>query len=275
MNIGIRMHDTVTAPIIQRIQNLNKAGFNCTQLALKKAVIDLPVENDNLTPGLGSYFKRAFDENKVDIAVLGCYLNLANPNQETMKVILETYKVSLQFAKYVGAYMVGTETGAVNEAYQYEVANHSEEALKIFIDNLRIVVAYAEKLGVTVGIEPVYQHIVYDMERAMKVIKAIDSPNLQLIFDPVNLLSLDNYTREDEVVREAIACAGPYIGAIHLKDYKVENGAFSYMGAGLGQFKFDYLMHWIKESKPEIHILLEDTQPDNADEVKKFIQSFQ
>lgn len=52
---------------------------------------------------------------------------------------------------------------------------------------------YAEKLGVIVAIEPVCRHIVNNAKRARKVLDAIDSPNLQIIFDPVNLLDESNY----------------------------------------------------------------------------------
>ena len=69
----------------------------------------------------------------------------------------------------------------------------TEEALEIFIKNLRPVVEYAEKLGVIVAIEPVCRHIVNNAKRARKVLDAIDSPNLQIIFDPVNLLDESNY----------------------------------------------------------------------------------
>ena len=45
-----------------------------------------------MTPGMALYIKQVFAENKVDIAVLGCYLNLANPNPEKLKKIIDTYK---------------------------------------------------------------------------------------------------------------------------------------------------------------------------------------
>lgn len=61
----------------------------------------------------------------------------------------------------------------VNEEYKYEPANHSEEALETFIENLRPIVKYAEQFGVIFAIEPVWKHIVYTVERARKVLDAI------------------------------------------------------------------------------------------------------
>ena len=62
----------------------------------------------------------------------------------------------------------------------------------------------AEQYGVTIAIEPVVKHIVYDARRARTVLDEIGSPNLQILFDPVNLLNMENVDRREEVFAEAI-----------------------------------------------------------------------
>ena len=47
-------------------------------------------------------------------------------------------------------------------------------------------------MGVIMAIEPVYKHIVCNPIRARKVLVTIASPNLQIFFDPVNLLDISN-----------------------------------------------------------------------------------
>ena len=56
----------------------------------------------------------------------------------------------------------------------------------------------------TVAIEPVVKHIVYDARRARTVLDEIGSPNLQILLDPVNLLNMENVDRREEVFAEAI-----------------------------------------------------------------------
>ena len=95
--------------------------------------------------------------------------------------VVDVYKRQhIVFASLLGAGVVGTETGACNTEYRTEPFSFTEEALEIFIKNLRPVVEYAEKLGVIVAIEPVCRHIVNNAKRARKVLDAIDSPNLQI-----------------------------------------------------------------------------------------------
>ena len=159
--------------------------FSCTQLALKKAIYEFNTDVEAMTPGMALYIKEVFAQNKVDIAVLGCYLNLTTPNKTELIRTMEKYKAHIRFGSLLGCGVVGTETGAVNESYTFEEANHTKEALDILIENLKRIVEYAEKMGVIFGIEPVFKHIMSDLERTYKVLQAVNSPNLQVIFDPV------------------------------------------------------------------------------------------
>ena len=272
MRIGIRAHDVAYAPLNELIPNIHNQGFHCMHIALSKSIKEFKPGVETMTPGLAMYIKELCAENKVDIAVLGCYLNLCNPNGEKHKEIVVKYKAHLRFASILGCGVVGTETGAVNEEYKYEPANHSEEALQCFIDNLRPIVKYAEQFGVIVAIEPVWKHIVNTVERARKVLDAIDSPNLQIIFDPVNLLDESNYQEYPAIFKEFVEILGPDIATIHAKDFKIENGKLLSCACGTGQMDYEFLLRYIKEHKPHIHVLLEDTNPSNAQQARQFME---
>ena len=175
--------------------------------------------------------------------------------------------------------MLFRSDGAVNEEYKYEPANHSEEALQCFIDNLRPIVKYAEQFGVIVAIEPVWKHIVYTVERARKVLDAIDSPNLQIIFDPVNLLCVDNLAQQDEIIEKAFDLLLKDIAVVHCKDYIVEGSELKSVAAGTGKgnpvtgggLNYPLLLKKIKEHKPYVHCTLENTVPENAVATREFM----
>ncbi len=272
MRLGIRAHDMEKAPLDELIKNIHDKGFHCTQLALSKAVYDYKVDIGMMTPGFAMYIKELCTEYKVDICVLGCYLNLCNPDPVKHAEIVEKYKAHIRFASVLGCAVVGTETGAVNTEYKYEPANHSEEALELFIENLRPIVEYCEKMGVIFAIEPVYKHIVYNIERARKVLDAINSPNLQIIFDPVNVLHVGNIHEQDQIIKDAFEILGDDIAVIHCKDYKVEGDELISIPAGQGSFNYPLLMKYIKERKPFVHISLENTKPENAIATRDFME---
>lgn len=274
MRIGIRAHDMERAPIEELVQNISKKGFYCTQLALPKAIDTFNVSPEAMTPGMALYLKEIFLKNNVDVAVLGCYHNLANPNDAERKQTIEVYKTHIRFAGLLGCGMVGTETGAVNREYATEIANFTDEALDVFIENLKIVVEYAEKMGVIFGIEPVCRHIVNNLERANKVLNAVNSPNLQIIFDPVNLMNVDNYQTQDDIIEGAFQLFNKDIAAIHAKDFTIQGNKLVEGPINKnGMFHSELLMKLVKTHKPFIHVLLENTEPSNAIEAREYLES--
>ena len=265
MQLGIRLHDIKKAPLEERLSIAHEQGFACGHLALSKVISEYPVDDGALTPGYALYLKKLFAKNELDIAVLGCYLNLANPNPESLNKIRKRYLTHIRFASLLDVGVVGTETGAVNEEYKFEERNHSEEALDIFIHNVRPVVEYAEKMGVIFAIEPVYKHIVCNPKRARRVLDEINSPNLQL--------DISNYKNRDEIIEEAMELLGDDIAMIHIKDFVVEDGKLVSVAAGTGEMNYTKIMKFIRERKPYVHVTLENTVPENAVAAREYIQN--
>lgn len=272
MQLGIRLHDVKKAPLAERLEIAKGQGFDCAHLALAKVITEYSVKDEALTPGLAMHLRKLFAKNDLDVAVLGCYLNLATPNEADLKKNQKRYLTNIRFASQLGAGVVGTETGAVNEKYTFEERNHTDEALEIFIKNFRPVVEYAEKMGVIMAIEPVFKHIVWNPVQTRKVLDAINSPNLQIIFDPVNLLDISNYEKREEIFKESIEMFGDEIAVLHVKDFVIRDGQLISVAAGTGEMDYTQILKFIKEKKPYIHATLEDTKPENAEAARKFIQ---
>lgn len=264
MQFGIRLHDAVQAPIEERLKIVKEQGFACAHVALSKVISENSVAPQALTPGYAMYLKRLFDKNELDCAVLGCYLNLANPDAAQLQAIQEKYMANIRFAAHLGAGVIGTETGAPNVEYKFEEACWNEESLQIFIKNLRPVVKYAEQMGVLMAIEPVVRHIVCNPVRARRVLDEIDSPNLRIILDPVNLLESYNYEEQDEIIDEAIDLLGKDVAVLHVKDFVIKDGKLVSVPVGQGQCHWDRIMPYMKKQKPYMHATLENTRPDNA-----------
>ena len=138
--------------------------------------------------------------------------------------------------------------------------------------NLEPVLERAEKYGVMMAIEPVRNHIVYNADRALEVINAMESPNLRIIFDPVNLLATDNVDRRDSVLAAAMDKLCDHIAMVHLKDYvRTENGLVS-VAAGTGEMDYTEIMRFLKARKPFIQASLENTTNDNAVQAREFLE---
>jgi len=273
MQIGVRLHDGEKLPLEELLPIIKNRGFKCGHLALTKSISEYSVGVPALTPGLAMYLRRLFAENCIEIAVLGCYLNLCTPDEEALAVNVEKYKAHIRFASHLGCGVVGTETGAPNKEYKYEPVCHTEEALELFIKNLRPIVEYAEKMGVIFAIEPVWKHIVSTPQRARRVLDEINSPNLQIIFDPVNLLCYDNYNDRERIFDDAMTLLGKDIAVVHIKDFVVGENDLTSVAAGDGEMDYTKIISFIKKEKPFIHVSLENTNPSNAERSRMLIQS--
>lgn len=272
---GLRLHDAEKLPLEEQLAAVKKQGFSCVHLALSK-IQGLTADPAALTPGYALYLKHVFQNAGLDIAVLGNYLNLATPDRDALKQNLEKYTAHLRFASLLGAGVVGTETGNPNTGYTYDPKlSHTDLALETFITNLRPAVRAAEQFGVILAIEPVWRHIVYSPQRARIVLDEINSPNLQIIFDPVNLLDEENLDRREEVLNDAMRLLEKEIAVIHIKDYKTETGPRTCMAAGTGDMDYRPILKFAKEKKPFIHATLENTKPENAQQALEFLRNLE
>lgn len=278
MQLGIRLHDVNAAEpeerqtLEARAKTAREEGFSCVHLALSKCIPNTSFDGAALTEGLAAHVRRVFRDNALDVAVLGCYLNLAHPDAEKIREFQSRYFGHLRVAALAGVGMVGTETGAPNAAYKLDANTHTEEALNIFLHNLEPVVDCAEHWGVSLAIEPVWNHIVYDADRARQVLRSIASPNLRIIFDPVNLLCMENADRRDAVIGEAMDKLCNDIAMVHLKDFVRRDGKLVSVAAGTGEMDYTEILRFLKARKPFIQATLENTCNENAVTSRNFIE---
>lgn len=277
LQIGIRLHDvnTACAPEMQsleaRAHTARAEGFCCVHLAPQKVMKGVAFEEKAFTEGLGHYFNRVFGSEQLDIAVLGCYMNLATPDEAQLKTFQGRYFGSIRTAARCNCGMVGTETGAPNREYKQDRMTRSDEALDTFIRNLAPVVECAENYGVTLAIEPVLKHIVYNADRARKVIDSIGSRNLRIIFDPVNLLGNENVDNRDYVIADAMDKLCDHIAMVHLKDF-VRGADLISVAAGEGEMDYRAILRFLKQNKPCIQATLENTVNENAVKSRMLIE---
>ena len=271
MQLGIRLHDMQAGTLAERAALAREQGFSCVHLALSKTIPDFPMEPAAFTTGLGKHIRNIFAAEGIDIAVLGCYYNLAHPDPLKVKKLQRLYVAHLRMARTLGCSVVGTETGAPNAEYQYDPTCHTETALQSFLRGVVPIVEAAERLGVILAIEPVWNHIVWKPQVARRVIHEIASPNLRIILDPVNLLSIENYEQRDMVIGEALDILGEYVEVVHLKDFRVEEGKLVSVAAGTGLMDYREIMAYLKQSKPFVQATLENTVPENAVRAREYL----
>jgi L-ribulose-5-phosphate 3-epimerase len=265
MKIGVRCHDVIHSNLDELGQKVQEKNITGVQLALKKANVGFKPTKGCITPGMAKHIRDSFSKYNVNISILGCYINLAHPDDKELSELLDSFREHIRFARDFGCSIIGTETGALNKEYVYGPENNTEEAFQRTLSSIKILVEEAEKFGVIVGIEGVAKHVINTPERMKRILDNIKSNNVQVIFDPVNLINEENYDKQDEIVKKSFELFGDRIVAIHAKDYVYEEGEIKLASIGKGQFNYPLLLSLIKERKPYVDVLLENSTKDDID----------
>jgi len=134
------------------------------------------------------------------------------------------------------------------------------------------VVERAEHYGVSLAIEPVWKHTVYNADRALEVIRAIQSPNLRIIFDPVNLLCPENAADREAIFADTMDKLAEHIAVVHIKDYVPDGAELKSVAAGEGEMDYRSILRFLKARKPYIQATLENTSNQNAVRSRQLIQ---
>jgi len=273
VNIGIRLHDTLPGSLKERLGFARAQGFSCAHVALSKVLEGFAMEDapEKLTEEYARQVRKEFDESGLECAVLGCYLNLADPDPERRARTQEIYRAHLRFAAMAGARVVGTETYANPESgFQDPVG--SEEAFRLFMDSLRPVVRYAEETGALLAVEPVYYHIISTPERAARMLEELPSPSLRVILDAVNLIAPENAGKAEDVIQRAVSLLGDRVEILHMKDFVLTpEGKMDACACGLGSMRYETLLSFAADRG--LPMTLENTVPSNAEAARLHLEA--
>lgn len=271
MRFGMRCHDVIHNNLEDLAESIQEKKFKSVHLALTKVKTDFDFKKSHITPGMAKHIRDTFGKRGISIDILGCYVNLAHPDDAELKILLDRFKEHIRFARDFGCSLVGTETGALNKEYVYGPENNTEEAFLRTLNSVKDLVNEAEKFGVIVAIEGVAKHVINTPERMKRVLDNIDSNNLQVIFDPTNYITPENYKNQDELIKKAFDLFGDRIVAVHAKDFICEDNEIKLAPIGKGLLDYELLLSVLKEKYPYIDIFFESTKPEHVDDSIDYI----
>jgi L-ribulose-5-phosphate 3-epimerase len=98
-----------------------------------------------------------------------------------------------------------------------------------------------------------------------RVLDTLRSNNLQVIIDPINLISLENHQDQDRIIRESFDLFGERIAVIHAKDFTIEAGVYKQVHTGQGLLNYRLLLDFVQKRKAGISILLEEADDQTVE----------
>jgi len=271
MILGVRAHDFGKLPVEELASKVSKQGYSYIQLALDKAIYEVDCSLGKLNSGMANHIRDCFKKENIQITVLGCYINPIHPDIYIRKKQLDRFKEHIRFARDFGCSIVGTETGSLKVVDSCDFDKESQSDFKILVQSVSELVNEAEKFGVIVGIEGGHNAVITSPRIMKRLLDLIPSNNLQVIYDPTNYLSENNFKDQDEIIEEAFELFGNRMVALHAKDFVIINSKISIVAAGKGHLNYELILKLIKDRKPFINILLEDIKEVDMDESMRFI----
>ena len=263
VNIGIRAHDLQGETPEKLKEILKNLNVDCIQLALRKSFKNIAWTHYTFSPGLASTIRKGLGD--IRIAVLGSYIDLA-AQEEDWGNAKKTFLQNMYFAKLLNAGMVGTETGI-------RKCEYTEETYQRVYCHLKELTQIAEKLGVFIGVEGVALHPIATPRIMKRLLDEIHSPNLFVIFDPVNYITPENFRNQNYMIQEAFDLWADKMAAVHLKDFVIEDDKVRFVRVGDGLLDVEYLMDCIRKYKPGIDILIEGSSDQQFDKERCIINS--
>ena len=278
LRIGFRAHDlgsfNSAAELGQTVEKIRKESF--IQLALNKVIPSArPWQewDEEYISSLSSTLK----EHGVSIAIIGCYINFIEPDEEKRRREIARFRKSLSLAKAFGCPYVGTETGNANPTGGFSLDTSDRKNLEIFRDGLSQIVDAAESYGSYVAIEAVSRvHTISSPERLSSILDEFRSDHLKVIFDPVNLIPWTGIPEYDGVplkvpseeaegswVRSILDIIGDRLAAIHCKDYYLDEDGTKVgnIPALTGCFRWKAFAEELHRRKIDVPWLLENLNP--------------
>ncbi len=277
LSVGVRLHDLPEGTVEERIRMAGKLGFSCIQLPSKVLYKSFGINRSGLTHELADHLREVLAASGVQVAVLGCYKNLATPDQNQLVDTYAEYEACLRFARWLGGCPVGTETGRPNAQNKMADDRFSAAALDAFCKRLVRVCSMAEKECGELLIEPGWNEIVNTPERCREVLERVSSTSLGVIYDPVSLLHPSVVGEAQEITARMLYLCGSKIRVLHAKDFEVvdnedEAGWCDGTGSRLvchgvgetGRYDFEPVVAWAAAACSGIPCVVENSVPATA-----------
>lgn len=240
MKIGMNMllwTNNVTEAHLPIIREIKETGFDGVEIPLVSGSLSWYFK-------LGKFIK---DLELIPSAVASLHAaqNIASPDKATRQAGLDHLKWAIDVGQALGINML---TGPMHSAYAYFTRKPAtEDEKKWSIDCLQRAGHYADKAGITLGLEALNRwecYLINTMAEMKPFVESINLPNVGILYDT------HHGNIEEKNQKEALLSVAPYIKHIHI----AENDRGT---PGKGQVHWDDVFSALKEMNYQGEIVIE------------------
>jgi sugar phosphate isomerase/epimerase len=214
---------------------------------------------------------RRYRDAGLAIVQVGNYQNVASPLPEVRQRAARRLARSLELATAAGALAVVTGAGhcdpdRAQATFAAHPDNFSPEALERLCDTCRRALEAAPGATARLLVETWVISPLNSLLRASEAVRRVAHPRFGILFDPVNLMNLDNYFDNGSFLRRAVQQLGTAIGLVHAKDTLLHPERFTFQLAeepvGRGALEYGALLEALDALPGDVPLCVEHVRSE-------------
>lgn len=218
-------------------------GLSCVQFNL--ACVGLPTMPDQIDPGVVTRVRQAANRAGVAIAAVSGTYNMIHPDPSVRESGLRRLRALAAACHGLGTNVITLCTGTRDpvDMWRWHPDNDTPAAWSDLLRCMAAALAIAEEEDVILAIEPERANVVNSAARGHALLAAMQSPRLQVVIDPANMIVPGDNAQMNRVVDEAFDLLGEHVIMAHAKDRGADDG---FRVAGQGILDYDHYLHLLQ-----------------------------
>jgi sugar phosphate isomerase/epimerase len=171
------------------------------------------------------HVKDIFARTGLEMGPFGVGYAAIHPDREIEKEYKRNLVKALKIGGKLGCTNIRISAGSMdpNNIWIHHPENHTQKALDMLIESTKELVPVAEDSRCAICPETTQWTIVGSIARMEEYVDRLDSPYVQVTFDPVNHMTSERVYESGRFMKCAIGFLGDRIGEFHVKDVMVQD----------------------------------------------------
>jgi sugar phosphate isomerase/epimerase len=212
--------------------------------------------------GVVRAYARAAETANIVIAEVGAWSNPLSPDEPTRRAALSLCQARLALADEIGARCCVNIAGSRGEQWDGpHPDNLTQATFDLIVETVRQIVDAVKPRRTFYTLEPMPWVYPDSPDSYLRLIRAIDRPQVAVHLDPANIVSSpQRFYANGALIRECFAKLGPYIKSCHAKDIRLDTRLTVHLDEvrpGLGGLDYRAYLQELDRLDPDTPLMLE------------------
>jgi sugar phosphate isomerase/epimerase len=231
-----------------RSYGLSATQFNMVCTGLSSLPESIPAE---VAASVGA----AARKHDVDVVAVSGTFNMIHPDPRVRENGLRRLQVLAAACESMGTPVITLCTGTRNphDKWQRHPANDDPDAWDDLLVSMERALAITKEYDIVLAFEPEHANVVNTAEKGRRLIEALGSPRLKVVFDPANLFKVASAPERKRLVEEGLDLLADRTVIAHAKDRRADG---TFCAAGQGVLDYAHYIGALQATRPDVPLVL-------------------